>query len=78
MFAKLNSGHGTRWFLDHINYVDDAVSSLQYFFQSGPVTNWIIDRVVQDYWVPNSEIILSKKKIGSVSSELSLHYSHTR
>ena len=35
MFAKLNSGHGTGWFLDHINYVDDAVSSLQYSFQSG-------------------------------------------
>ena len=45
---------------------------------SQAVTNWIIDRVVQDYWVLNFEIILSKKKIGSVSSELSLHYSHTR
>ena len=45
---------------------------------SQAVTNWIIDRVVQDYWVLNSEIILSKKKIGAVSSELSLHYSHTR
>ena len=41
-------------------------------------TNWIIDGVVQDYWVPNSEIIITKKKIGSVSSNLSLHYSHTR
>ena len=77
MFAKLNSGHGTRWFLDHINYVDDAVSSLN-TPSSQAVTNWIKDRVVQDYWVPNSEIIVSKKKIGSVSSELSLHYSHTR
>ena len=45
---------------------------------SQAVTNWIIDRVVQDYWVLNFEIILSKKKIGSVSSELSLLYSHTR
>ena len=77
MFPKLNSGHGTRWFLDHINYVDDAVSSLN-TPSSQAVTNWIKDRVVQDYWVPNSEIIVSKKKIGSVSSELSLHYSHTR
>ena len=77
MFPKLNSGHGTRWFLDHINYVDDAVSSLN-TPSSQAVTNWIKDRVVQGYWVPNSEIIVSKKKIGSVSSELSLHYSHTR
>ena len=77
MFPKLNSGHGTRWFLDHINYVDDAVSSLN-TPSSQAVTNWIKDRVVQDYWVPNSEIIVSKKKIDSVSSELSLHYSHTR
>ena len=45
---------------------------------SQAVTNWIIDRVVQDYWVPNSEIIVSKKKFGSVSSELSVHYGHTR
>ena len=45
---------------------------------SQAVANWIIDRVVQDYWVLNSEIILSKKKIGSVFSELSLLYSHTR
>ena len=77
MFPKLNSGHGTRWFLDHINYVDDAVSSLN-TPSSQAVTNWIKDRVVQDYWVPNSEIIVSKKKFGSVSSELSVQYSHTR
>ena len=30
---------------------------------SQAVTNWIKDRVVQDYWVPNSEIIVSKKKL---------------
>ena len=45
MFPKLNSGHGTRWFLDHINYVDDAVSSLN-TPSSQAVTNWIKDRVV--------------------------------
>ena len=77
MFAKLDGGHTARRFLDHINYVDDAVSSLS-TPSSQAVTNWITDRVPQDKWAPNFEIIVSKKKFGSVCSALSLHYSHTR
>ena len=63
------------WIISTMSMMQLAVFNTS---SSQAVTNWIIDRVVQDYWVPNSEIILSKKKIGSVSSELSLHYSHTR
>lgn len=72
MFAKLDGGHTTIRFLDHINYVDDAVSSLS-TPSSQAVTNWIPDRVPQDQWVPKFEIIVSKKKIGSVCSALSLN-----
>ena len=77
MFAKLDGGHTARRFLDHINYVDDAVSSLS-TPSSQAVTNWITDRVAPDEWVAISEIPVSLKKLGSVCSELALHCSHTR
>ena len=77
MFAKLDGGHGTRrfWIILTVSMMQLAVFNTP---SSQAVTNWIKDRVVQDYWVPNSEIIVSKKKFGSVSSELSVHYGHTR
>ena len=67
VFAKLDGGHAARRFLDHISYVTDAVSSLG-TPSSQAVTNWITDKIAPDYWVPNSEITVSKKKIGSVCS----------